>query len=152
MAKMQKMEGQIEVNCCANKLFQMFTEKQEHIPNLCSHIISNVEAHHHDWISVGTTRSWNYVLEGKCQYMTERHDLVDEENKTIHSTIIEGDMMKNYKEMTAKFQAIPKGDNCCLVKWTLEYDKLNESAHSPHIAMNFLLNLSKDLAARLANS
>lgn len=61
MAQIRKLEGQIELNCSAEKLFKMNMVKQANIPNICANMCK-VEAYQGDWESVGSTRRWDYVI------------------------------------------------------------------------------------------
>ncbi|KNA22635.1 hypothetical protein SOVF_032630 [Spinacia oleracea] len=125
--------------------------KQPNIPNICFNMC-RVEAHQGDWERVGSTRRWDYNIDGKSQYLIERIEINDEKNKIIHRRAIDGDIMKNqYKTFASTLCVIPKGNSCCVVKISLEYEKMNEDAPEPHQLLQFGLVIFKDLASHLSN-
>ncbi|XP_057542456.1 MLP-like protein 28 [Amaranthus tricolor] len=148
MAQIRKLEGQIELNCSAEKLFKMNMVKQANIPNICANMCK-VEAYQGDWESVGSTRRWDYVIDGKAEYLIERIEAHDVENKIIHRRAIDGNIMKNhYKSFASTLQVIPKG-NTCLVKIILEYEKMNQDAPEPYHLLHFGLAIFKELVSHL---
>ncbi|XP_021748263.1 major latex protein 146-like [Chenopodium quinoa] len=136
MAQLRKLEGEVEVKCSAEMLFKMNMAKQPNIPNICSNMC-RVEAHQ----------------DGKSEYLIERIEANDEKNKIIHRSAIDGDIMKTHcKTFSSTLYIIPKGHACCVVKITLEYEKMNEDAPEPHQLLHFGLAIFKDLARHLTNA
>ncbi|XP_021722976.1 MLP-like protein 28 [Chenopodium quinoa] len=152
MAQLRKLEGEVEVKCSAEMLFKMNMAKQPNIPNICSNMC-RVEAHQGNWESVGSTRRWDYIIDGKSEYLIERIEANDEKNKIIHRSAIDGDIMKtHYKTFSSTLCIIPKGHEFCAVKITLEYEKMSEDAPEPHQLLHFGLAIFKDLARHLTNN
>ncbi|XP_074306663.1 MLP-like protein 43 [Silene latifolia] len=146
MAKMHKIEEKIELNCSADKIFEMLRAKQPDIPELCSDKIPSIEVHQGDWVSVGSTRKWDLNM--------DRIDAIDEENKVITRSVIDGEMMSHYKSLTAHVQAIPKGNDnkSCFIIASFEYEKIHEDAPEPKEFLNFGLGVLKDLGHHLSSA
>ncbi|XP_010683260.2 MLP-like protein 28 [Beta vulgaris subsp. vulgaris] len=150
MAQLRKLEGEVEINCSADKLYEMNMATQRNIPNIGNTMCRVEEAHQGDLGSVGSIRRWNYIIEGESQYLIEKIVAIDEKNKTIHRSAIDGNIMKNhYRKFASTLCVVPKGNTCCIVKITLEYEKMNEDAPEPHQLLQFGLDIFKKLARHL---
>lgn len=66
----------------------------------------------------------------------ERIDAVDEANKEVSYSVIEGDLLKYYKSFKAKIVVVPKGDGS-LAKWSCEFEKASDEVEVPHIIKDF---------------
>ncbi|XP_074301121.1 MLP-like protein 43 [Silene latifolia] len=155
MAKMHKMEEKIELNCSAEKIFEMLRAKQPDIPELCSDKIPGIKAHQGDWLSVGSTRKWDLNMgENQPTYFIDRLDAVDEENMVITRSVIDGEMMKHYKSLKVHGQAIPKGNDnkSCVMVFSLEYEKIDEDAPEPNYLLDFGVGVLKDLSHHLSSA
>ena len=74
---------------------------------------------------------------------------VDEENKIMTLTALEGSHLLNlYKSFKQIVRAIPKGEGS-LVKITIEYEKLNESVPDATKYLNFATHVVKDTDAHI---
>ncbi|KAI8024371.1 MLP-like protein 328 [Camellia lanceoleosa] len=94
-----KMEGEVEIKCDADELFQ-----------ICS--------------------------EGKVGTFKEKVT-IDEENKTVHWTAVEGHCLDLYKSYNIIYQIIHKGETNVL-KITIKYEKQNEDVPPPQKYMDFI--------------
>lgn len=67
--------------------------------------------------------------------------------------MVDADILKiHYKTFANKFQVIPKENECCVLKLTFEYEKINEDAPEPHQIMEFSLDTINKLACHLASA
>ena len=74
---------------------------------------------------------------------------VDEENKIMTLTALEGSHLLNlYKSFKHTVRAIPKGEGS-LVKITIEYEKLNENVPDATKYLNFATHVVKDTDAHI---
>ncbi|KAL7251052.1 hypothetical protein ACSBR1_012976 [Camellia fascicularis] len=90
-------------------------------------------------------------IEGKVETYKERVS-IDEENKTVHLTALEGtDCLEFYKSYNLIFQIIPKGETK-VVKITIEYKKRNKDVSDPQKYLNYLINLFKDADSKLVQA
>ncbi|KAL9226254.1 hypothetical protein vseg_002086 [Gypsophila vaccaria] len=153
MAKMHKLEENVELKCKAAKIFEMLRSKQPEIPELCSNKVASIEAHQGDWLTVGSTRTWDLILGGKSSPIVDRIDEIDDKNMTIKRSVISGDIMTHYKSFTVLAQAKLKDNgNSCVVKCSLEYEKVTENAPEPYEFLNLGVSVLKELAAHLSSA
>ncbi|KAK9750830.1 hypothetical protein RND81_02G225100 [Saponaria officinalis] len=150
MAKMHKLEGKIELNCSAEKIFEI---KKCDVAEICSHKVPAIHGHHGDWHSVGSTRTWDFIIGEKTLHIVDRIEEVDEKNMTITRSVIDGDLMTHYKTLTTRFQTISKENGkSCIVKCSMEYEKINEDAPEPQELLSFGLGVLKELAHHISSA
>ncbi|KAJ3674008.1 hypothetical protein LUZ60_006000 [Juncus effusus] len=58
--------------------------------------------------------------------------MLDEKNKMISYRVIDGEMMKLYKNFIKTIQIYPRGEGS-LVKFILEYEKASDEAWDPEL-------------------
>jgi len=88
------------------------------------------------------------TIDGEAKAAKEKIVATDDTNKSITFKVIEGDLLKEYKNFVIVFQATPKGEGS-LVHWTLEYEKLKDDIPEPNTLLQFLIDVSKDIDAHL---
>lgn len=66
----------------------------------------------------------------------ERIEAVDEANKAVTYSVIDGDLVKYYKKFKANLVVIPKGEGS-LVKWSCEYEKASDEVPNPDLIKDF---------------
>ncbi|XP_074309764.1 MLP-like protein 31 [Silene latifolia] len=152
MAKMHKMDGKVELNCSAEKIFETLGAKLPHVPQLCSGAIPGISVHHGDLHSVGSTTKWDLNMGGKQTYVIGRNDAIDVENMKIIRSIIDGEIMTHYKSLKMQLQPISKGNGkSCVMMFSLEYEKMDEDAPDPTEFFNFVHNVFKKLGDQLSS-
>lgn len=88
--------------------------------------------------------------EGKAISDKEMVEAIDDENRSITWKMVEGHLITEiYKSFKAVIQVTPKGDDGCVVRFIMEYEKPNEETMDPHGKLQFSLNLCKEIAAYL---
>ncbi|KAK9698393.1 hypothetical protein RND81_08G101200 [Saponaria officinalis] len=143
MAKIQRVEGEIELKCEADKFFEVWARKPYLASKMCPDKHPKIELHEGDWDSVGSILTWNYVL---VQFVS---NVI---NKCVTYNIVDGDVFKTfYKSFKPKVQAIQKGERC-IVNWNFEFEKKNESAPEPTKYLDFLLSCAKDIDHHLSQA
>ncbi|KAL3751227.1 MLP-like protein 31 [Eucalyptus grandis] len=147
-----KLEVEIDIQSSADKFYNLFKSQIYHLPTISSDIIQKVELHDGDWNSSDAIKHWNYTLDGKSLTVKEKVE-VDDANKSITFNIMEGDILKEFKSFKATGQAAAKADgNGSTVKWTLDYEKLNESVAEPKSYTDAVVKITKDVDAHLLNA
>lgn len=81
-------------------------------------------------------------------FSKEKLESVDEENKTLVYSIIDGETLKYYKSFKGSLTVTPKGDGS-LVKWCCEFERASDDIPDPEIIKDFAVNNLKDLDAYL---
>ncbi|XP_074309766.1 MLP-like protein 31 [Silene latifolia] len=152
MAKMHKMDGKVELNCSAQKIFETLGAKLAQVPKLCPGVISQITVQQGDWHSVGSIHKWDLNMGGKSIYAVGRNDAIDEKTLKINRTIVEGELLKYYKSLKLHFQPIPKGNNgkSCVMIFGLEYEKMDEDAPDPTEFFNFVHDVFVKLGHQLS--
>ncbi|KAK9706941.1 hypothetical protein RND81_07G162500 [Saponaria officinalis] len=93
------------------------------------------------------------TLDGKKEYVTTKVAEVSEKNKWVRYEYLDGQVLRNYySELKSKFEVIPNGEEGCLVKWSLEYEKKSEDAPNADIYVHFMLGVAKDMDAHLCSA
>ncbi|XVF43607.1 hypothetical protein PTKIN_Ptkin02bG0053300 [Pterospermum kingtungense] len=151
MAQRRKMDCQVEIKSPADKFYDAFKSKTQQIPKMSNEVVTGVKLVQGDWESVGSVKQWSFVAGGKSMTAKVIVENRDDKNKTIVIRVVEGDMMDSYKSWKATLNVTPKGEGS-LVKWTMEYEKLNESIPDPVIYADFYINCTKNLDAYLLSS
>ncbi|GAB2226668.1 hypothetical protein Droror1_Dr00022487 [Drosera rotundifolia] len=124
----------------------MFSTKPHHISNVSPQHIQGCDLHEGEFGVPGSVVSWNYVVDGKANVVKEIVEAIDVENKSITFNVIEGDLTKEYKTFKVTIDIVPKGDTD-VVKWTIDYEKLQESVPEPIKILELTINITKDIEA-----
>ncbi|KDP38074.1 hypothetical protein JCGZ_04717 [Jatropha curcas] len=142
-----KLETEVELKSSPEQFFKFWKSDVHQAPNHTPSNIQGVRVHEGDWETSGSIKIWDYTIDGKPGVFKERVD-VDEENKIVKLTGLEGDVFKLYKVYNGIWHVKPKGQGT-LAKLTLEYEKQNESVPAPTIYMDFMISMTKDIDAAL---
>ncbi|XP_057249091.1 kirola [Beta vulgaris subsp. vulgaris] len=154
MAKLHRVEGQIELKCEADKYFDVWAHKMYLIQNMCPDKVQKPVLLEGAWNKVGALVSGNYVINeiGEKATLKARMNEIDEKGMSVRYSYHDGFIMeKYYKSLTSKVQAIPKGKGC-IVKWSFEYEKMKEDAPDANVYVDFMLAMSKDMCAYLCKA
>ncbi|KAG7980265.1 hypothetical protein I3843_05G173900 [Carya illinoinensis] len=80
-----------------------------------------------------------YEIPKLCPTYMQKVDLVEEMR-----TVIGGLLVEAYKSFKFVFQAIPKKEGC-VVRWTVEYEKLDAEIPDPKQMLQFAADLMKEI-------
>ncbi|KAJ8770244.1 hypothetical protein K2173_012652 [Erythroxylum novogranatense] len=150
MANISKLQIEVEVTSEADEFFNTYRAKAHIVPKTSSENVHGVEIHEGDFDSAGAIKTWTFNLDGKIQTIKGKIE-VDEENKTITSTAIEGDVLNLYKSFIVILQIIPNGEGS-LVRWTWEYEKVDDDVPDPKKFQDLAANLTKDVDSYVVNN
>ncbi|KMS99105.1 hypothetical protein BVRB_2g047870 [Beta vulgaris subsp. vulgaris] len=151
MAKLQRVEGEIELKCQADKYFDVWAQKIYTVKKMCPDKVQKIVLNEGDWNKVGGVVDVCYAINkvGENASLKARMNEIDEKAMSIRYSYHDGFVMeKYYKSFTSKVQAIPKGKGCT-VKWSFEYEKIQEEAPDANVYVDFMLDMSKDMDAHL---
>ncbi|KAH7515763.1 hypothetical protein FEM48_Zijuj10G0060700 [Ziziphus jujuba var. spinosa] len=123
MGSSGKLEVEIEVKASADKFWECIRDSTNLFPKALSHDYKSID-----------------VLEGSplVKVDKERIDAVDEANKAVSYSVIEGDLVKYYKNFKAFLAVTPKGEGS-LVKWACEFEKASEDVPNPDLVKDFAI-------------
>jgi hypothetical protein len=88
------------------------------------------------------------TIDGEAKVAKQKIVAIDDTKKSITFKVIEGDLLKEYKNFEIVVQATPKGEGS-LVHLTMEYEKLKDDIPEPNTLLQFGIDLSKDIDAHL---
>ncbi|KAF9626332.1 hypothetical protein IFM89_032181 [Coptis chinensis] len=146
---MVRLALEMEVKAPADEFWNGIKDSTTVFPKIFPEQIKSIEVLEGDGFSVGTIRLIEYA-EGipVATFAKEKVELLDIENKTIGSRIIDGELASLYKNPKAKVQVIPKGPGS-LVKWSLELEKGSNEAPDPIMFQDQAAKLFSGLDAHL---
>ncbi|KAK6134138.1 hypothetical protein DH2020_032088 [Rehmannia glutinosa] len=118
-----KLISQIDIKSDGDVFHEIFRERPHHISGMSPDHIQNY---------------------GKKEVAKEIIEAIDEEKKSVTFKVIEGDLMQLYKTFTVTVLVDTSGEDN-LVTWTVDYEKLSDDVPHPHMIMDLLLNMTKDI-------
>ncbi|XVE74686.1 hypothetical protein DITRI_Ditri12bG0037200 [Diplodiscus trichospermus] len=151
MAQIAKMEVQTEIKSSADKFYDIFRNKMHLMPKICPQQFMDGKAVQGDWKSVGSVREWCYAAAGNTETVKENIEAIDDKSKTMTFNMLDGDVKKYYNTFKPILNVTASGQGS-LVKWTVEYQKKDESVPAPTKYEDFLVGWSKNLDAYLLNA
>ncbi|KAI3433158.1 Bet_v_1 domain-containing protein [Psidium guajava] len=143
MAKVGKIEKQARIKSPPEKLFDIYKNKIDLMPKISPDKLRSIEVIEGDGKSVGSVRLWTYFL-GDSVVAKDKIDAIDEVNKSITFDIISGEVTKYFSSYKATIQLVSEGQNNS-VKWSVEYEKMNEQVPDPHPQLDFLITMAKEV-------
>lgn len=100
-----------------------------------------------------TPRFSSKILDGNAPLcVKETVEEVDDQNKTIKFNCLEGEVLKEFKSFKAIVQVTPKAGEGSLVKWTIEFEKVNEDIPSPDAYLELAQKMTKDIDDHLVEA
>ncbi|KAF5450585.1 hypothetical protein F2P56_030920 [Juglans regia] len=144
-----KVDIEVEIKASARAFYEVHTERLYDSPKLCPHYIPRVDLVEGGWRDVGSVMDWYLLWEGKTVISKEIYEHKDDEKLSVTFKVIGGLLMEAFKSFKFIIQATPKDKGGCLVRWTLEYEKLKEDVPDPKEMLNFAAELTKEMDANL---
>ncbi|KAI3413048.1 uncharacterized protein J3R85_016618 [Psidium guajava] len=144
-----KMGIDFEIKAPANKFHDLISCRPHHISNMSAEKIQGVEMHDGDWGKAGSVICWSYTHDGEAKVAKEVIEAIDNEKNSTTFRVIEGDVMKLYKNFVFVVQATSREGGGSIIHLTLEYEKLSEEVTEPYSLLQFVVHLSKDIDLHL---
>ncbi|KAG8366190.1 hypothetical protein BUALT_Bualt17G0050800 [Buddleja alternifolia] len=144
-----KLEVELEVKSSAEKIWESIKDSATIFPKALPDQYESIEVVEGDGKSAGSVRLIKYPP-GSSPISTtkEKFELVDEANKTLSYSVVDGDVLKYYKNFKATLAVTPKGDGS-LMKWSCEFDKASDEVPNPDVIKDFAVKNFQDLDAYL---
>ncbi|KAG2313061.1 hypothetical protein Bca4012_027641 [Brassica carinata] len=138
-----KLEIELEIKASAENFHHMFAERPHHIPKAAPSHVKACDLHEGEWGKVGSIIVWNYVHDGEPKVAKDIIEAVDREKNLFKMRVIEGDLMKEYKNFVLTIQATPKHEGSgSIVHWHIEYEKISEEVAHPETLVQLLTEMS----------
>ncbi|KAJ4840590.1 hypothetical protein Tsubulata_021425 [Turnera subulata] len=138
--------AQVEIKTDAKTFHDVFSARPHHISNMTPEKIKGVDLHEGDLGTAGTILVWNYVHEGVPKIAKVIVEAIDDVNLSTTFTVIEGDLLTEFKVFKNTVKATPKANGeGTIVLWHIEYEKLHEGIPDPHSMVKLGIHLTKDI-------
>ncbi|RZC61299.1 hypothetical protein C5167_023060 [Papaver somniferum] len=131
MAQLHKLGFEAEINCNADKFFGMFSHGVTQLPKFLPNIVKSVEVIEGVATSIGSSRLVKYVIGSRSRPAKARLTAFDKEKKSVGYNVVDGEVMNYYEVLTVKLDVVGGAGNGSLVKWSLEFEKVNNDVPSP---------------------
>ncbi|CAA7032946.1 unnamed protein product [Microthlaspi erraticum] len=143
---LEELDIDVEIKAHADKFHHMFTERPHHVSKASPGYVQGCELHDGEWGKVGSIIFWNYVHDGEPKVARHRIEAVDPEKNLIKFRVLEGDVMKEYKTFNFTIHVTPKqGGHGSVVKWHVEYERIDEKVDHPETILQYFVELSKEV-------
>ncbi|KAK7313877.1 hypothetical protein VNO77_39080 [Canavalia gladiata] len=147
-----KLSTEIGVHATAAKWFSLFASQLDHIQNLAERIHGAKLHQGDDWHSNDSVKHWTYTIDEKVTTCQESIESVDEVHKIIIYNLFGGDIENEFKVFKLIFQAVDKDEGGAAIKWSVEYEKINEDVEPPYGYMGLCNRCVKDIDAYLVKA
>uniref|UniRef100_A0A1D1ZGT8 MLP-like protein 423 n=1 Tax=Anthurium amnicola TaxID=1678845 RepID=A0A1D1ZGT8_9ARAE len=131
-----ELEVEVDVKSPADKFWRGISDSTELFPKIFPDQYKSIESVEGDGKTVGSVRLIRYA-QGipMVTFVKEKIEAIDETNKSVGYSVIDGDLLSFYKTFKAKLQVTPKGEGA-LVKWAIVYEKANEEVPEPNLIVD----------------
>ncbi|XP_020962902.1 MLP-like protein 34 isoform X3 [Arachis ipaensis] len=121
MAICGKISVEFAIQIPTSKFFHILAKEFHNIQNICERV-----------------HGANLHEDGKVITCKEKIEAIDEEKKLIKYSIFDGEIGQNYKLFKSNVQVTETNNESASVKWTIEYEKINEDVKTPYGYLEFL--------------
>ncbi|MED6137699.1 hypothetical protein PIB30_067362 [Stylosanthes scabra] len=151
MALIGKLSTEVAIHSPAGKFFDLMAKKLHHVQNVCERVHATKLHEGDDWHCAGggSVKHWTYVIDGKVTTCKETIESINEENKTVIYKLFDEDIDQHYKNFKLIFQVIENNSGGASVKWTVEYEKVNDDVEAPYGYMQYFDKCTKEMDAHL---
>ncbi|MED6222626.1 hypothetical protein PIB30_066089 [Stylosanthes scabra] len=146
MALSGKISIEVVVQVTASKFFDVLAKQFHNVPNICERVNHGKLHEGDDWHSTDSVKHWTLLIDGKVKTLKEKIEAIDEEKNSIIYQVFDDDISLHYKVFKFILQVNEKNDESACVKWTIEYEKINENVETPYGYLDFIEKTTKDIA------
>ncbi|XP_057726389.1 MLP-like protein 31 [Arachis stenosperma] len=144
-----KISIEVGIEVPAAKFFDVLAKQFHKVQNICGRIQGAKLHEGDDWHCTHSVKQWTSVVDGKVITYKERIEVLDEENKLITYKIFDDDVNEHYKDLKITLQVTEKDDEHSCIKWTFEYEKIDDDVEVPYGFVELCYKSSKDIVAHL---
>ncbi|CAN0878439.1 MLP-like protein 31 [Linum grandiflorum] len=117
-----KLEAYFGVRVAAEVFHDIFSCRPHHVSNMSPSKVKSCDVHEGEFGKPGSLVAWNYIHDGGSKVAKSAMEDIDDVNLSTTYKVIEGDLMKEYKNIKVVVKATPQkkteGDrDWCLVHW-----------------------------------
>ncbi|XP_026442830.1 major latex protein 146-like [Papaver somniferum] len=141
----------LEVSCDADRYYKIYKYAEDAQKAVPQHYAST-KVIDGDANCPGCIKEWNFIHDAKT-INTVSETTHNDETRTLHHSIFEGDLMKDYKKFDLIIEVNPKPiGKGCVVTWTIEYEKMNKDSPAPFAYLPFCNQVIIDMNKYLCDS
>ncbi|KAK2354340.1 hypothetical protein P8452_74736 [Trifolium repens] len=149
MVLLGKLTTELGIKSPAEKFYNLFASQLHDVHNLCERVHLAKVHEGDDWHDTETIKHWTYVIDGKVHTCLETIEEVDDQNKKIiYKLFGTDDIDTHYKQFKLILEVVDKGSHGA-VKWTIEFEKVNEDVDPPNGWMDYLSKSTRDIDGHL---
>ncbi|KAF7131611.1 hypothetical protein RHSIM_Rhsim09G0094800 [Rhododendron simsii] len=145
-----KMVRKVEIKSDGDMFLENYRYNPQHFSKMSPGNVRNVDFPQGDRGTVGSVIVWQYNQDGKGKTDKTLVEVIDEENKLMTLTVVEGDLLQQYKTYRVSIQVDTKGEKHSVI-WTVEYEKLSGDIEDPTTFMDMLVGVTKDIEVHHLN-
>ncbi|KAK4479142.1 hypothetical protein RD792_014653 [Penstemon davidsonii] len=139
-----KLVAAIEFRAGGDLFHELFRYNPQHISTTTPDKVQGCDLHEGEFGKVGSLICWRYTHDGEKKTAKQLIQAIDEEKKSIEFKMLEGDLMKLYKDFLITLHIDTK-DGIDLVTWTLEYETLHDDVEHPISLLAYFIDITKDI-------
>ncbi|KAI3462609.1 hypothetical protein Pfo_019272 [Paulownia fortunei] len=139
MAQTAKIEAKAQIICSPAKVYDFFKYNINQFITMCPQIFKTVQLLEGEEGEAGNVRLFEYVL-GTTMSAKVKTEAINDGEKSITFTALEGDLMQVYTSFAAKV-TVTDGS----VVWCIEFEKANDLAPNPDHYANLAVEITKGL-------
>ncbi|GLU03058.1 hypothetical protein SLE2022_202760 [Rubroshorea leprosula] len=135
----------VEFKSPADKFWGCIRDSTIVFPKAFPHDYKSIEVLEGDGKAPGSVRLITYS-EGSpiVKVSKEKIDAVNDAERWVAYSVIDGDLLKFYKVFKGKIHVIPKGEGGT-VKWSCEFERASEEIPDPNVIKEFAVKNFKEL-------
>ncbi|XP_074266294.1 MLP-like protein 31 [Silene latifolia] len=142
-----KLQVEVDITPSGDVFHELFANQPHHLSTIVPDQVHGYDVHEGELGKPGSIIQWDYTLDGKKSVAKQELEVVDEEKKMIKFKFLEGsDLLKEYKNMSVTFQAIPKGDFEAIL-WDIDFERFDDFGPYPTSVMDFFIKVTRDVEA-----
>ncbi|KAL1348196.1 MLP-like protein 43 [Arachis duranensis] len=138
MAISGKISVEVVIQVPVSKFFHILAKEFHTVQNICERVHGGNLHQGDDWHCTDSVKNWTCLVDGKVITFKEKIEDIDEEKKLIKYSIFDRDIGQNYKLFKSNVQVTETNNESANVKWTIEYEKINEDVKTPYGFLEFL--------------
>ncbi|KAE9586451.1 hypothetical protein Lal_00044794 [Lupinus albus] len=149
MALNGKLGIEIPIHAPPSKWFNLFAKQLHDVQNHAERVHHTKLHEGENWHHKDSIKQWTFEIDGKVVTSKEKIESFDEDKKTITYILFDGDISPYYKIFKLIFEVVENEDGSASIKWTLEYENIDDSVKPPYGYVEYLTKCSWDIDANL---
>ncbi|KAI3933131.1 hypothetical protein MKW92_002287 [Papaver armeniacum] len=156
MAQIHRLHVQNELkHCSGDQLYSFYKNEMTKLPQILPQIVKSFQILAGHGNSAGTVRLAKLSIgSSREEIVKDKIEAVVDESRTLRGSIIDGDLLRMYPKFEYTINITPLvtqgGEESCLFKLSVEYEKENEDVPNPTEYMEMSSFVSKAVASHLA--